>query len=453
MTVTIEVVLSNLTESGYGIDGSLTREEWQATCREKLLSGYQKFNAWQQDLSTRQMNYNYPPRNFDFTINTNDSNQNATFGWSGAKASFVVDLTNQVFEDELFLDNYRFLTGVLFCGVKFKKISSFANTTFDNDAYFVATEFVTAPFPSAVFNKGAFFDYATFTHTFFSYTKFHRTASFKHASFITSAFFQASEFNFANFESAYFGGDADFSGNTYNNNHSVQKLGGISFTGSTFTGRADFSNRIFEGFANWSFTQFLMVPLFHNSELHQDTTFEGAKFPNPNGIDETDVRAYNTLRLAMSKNQHLIAEKMFSRYVLDAESAVAPNNERYFYSIYKLVSNYGFSTIRPVVAIFVIMIISAFTYALIESRDELCMIFMNTGCEIEFQLLFKSFQFSFLQSLPLGITTTSEQIKELYFPYSKDEFLFTFVIIMQKIFSFIGWFLIGLAIRNLFKIK
>jgi len=449
----ITVEITNLDDRGFGLDGSLTRREWRQLCLEMFLAGKSVFNSWQQTFPHPD-SHKLPPVNFDISvINNEDSSQSIRLGWSGQNSNFIIDLTNQEFDSDLFLAGYVFYYGVMFSGSKFKALASFDNTVFHEDAYFIATTITSGVFTGATFHKGALFDDSIFGSNFSTYARFNAVASFKRVQFSSFALFQGTHFNWASFDNATFIGNADFSGNTTNN-----RFGPMSFAGSVFNGKADFSNRVFEGATNFGkqnglSTEFHIVPLFHNCELHQDTTFESAKFPEPSGKDETDVRAYNTLRLAMSKNQHLLAEKAFSRYVLESERVLASGNDYCFFTIYKFVSNYGYSFWKPFLFLILTPVfIAAIIYGLIDSSKENCLLW-NESCSIDLVLFTNSLKFSILQSLPLGVDKTSESLMNEYFPVSKSQYSFITLVLLQKILALIGWFLVGLAIRNLFKIK
>jgi hypothetical protein len=453
--ITVEV--TNLNDRGFGIDGLLTRREWRQLCLAKFLAGHEVFNNWQHTFR-HQNTFQLPPVNFDISVIDNETSQNRRLGWSGHPSNFIIDLTNQEFDSELLLSGYVFYYGVMFSGSKFKALASFDNTVFHEDAYFIATTITSGVFTGATFHKGALFDDSIFGSNFSTYARFNAVASFKRVQFSSFALFQGAHFNWASFDNATFIGNADFSGNTTNNNHDLQRFGPMSFAGSVFNGKADFSNRIFEGATNFGkqnglSTEFHIVPLFHNCELHQDTTFESAKFPEPSAQDETDVRAYNTLRLAMSKNQHLLAEKTFSRYVLESERVLAGGSDYWFFTVYKFVSNYGYSIWKPLlILILTPALIAAIIYGLIDSSKENCLLW-SEGCSIDLTLFKNSFLFSTVQILPLGMDRTSELLMNEYFPLSKSQYSFITLVLLQKILALIGWFLVGLAIRNLFKIK
>lgn len=453
----ILIEVPNLDTVGFGIDGNLTRRQWQNLCFEKLQQGPQMFREWQTSLLETSEDH-LPTINFNLRVKDYKENDVTDFYWRGQQTNFILDYTNRTFENILFLDNYEFLVGVLFCGCNFKAPVSFNNNHFYELAHFDGSNFDTASFVDAYFHKSVFFDDATIKSWYGLGATFLLHASFRRVEFKEAAFFQESKINFGSFENAFFGGPADFSGNTTKNNNSLQRFNQMRFEGSIFNRSADFSNRVFDGLTSFGMyekapTIFKEVPLFHNSVLHQDTTFEGAIFPNPDNFDQRDARAYNTLRLAMNKNQHLMAEKIFTKYVLESERVLTSGFENGVFTFYKVVSNYGFSLLRPFLYLLVLpIILLGFCYSAIESADETCMIW-NEGCSINKELLLNGFKFSTLQSLPFGLDKTSEALMRDYFPISRSSFKFITLILIQKVLSLIGWFLIGLALRNLFKIK
>ena len=204
-------------------------------------------------------------------------------------------------------------------------------------------------------------------------------------------------------------------------------------------------------------TVFTKVPLFHNCELHQDTTFEGAKFPTASNDDETDARAYNSLRLAMSKQEFTLGERVFIKLELEAERLIAKGIERWFYDIYKKIASYGFSILKPAICLLLVpLTFASIFYGLIESYANCASLPQHYICEYNSDLLIKTIKFTLLQSLPpLGFDRLSDELRNDIFTVQSPilDLILTCLVVIQKMLALVGWFLMGLGLRNLFKIK
>lgn len=288
--------------------------------------------------------------------------------------------------------------------------------------------------------------------TVFSGSKFYQYADFKKTYFYAPVSFKGCRFNELDCMSATFNSNCNFSGN-YNNDLSQTPIyDNANFSHTLFNGRPNFGNRIFNGKTNFNNAKFEKAPLFHNSELHQDTSFENASFPSSHSYDETDSRAYNTLRLAINKQQFVWAEKKFIRLQLDSERAMSKFPENLLYLLYKKFSDYGHSILKPISLLLIApIILFAIFYGLIRS-SEICNINKFYNCYIDYPLLVSSFKFSFIQSMPpLGIEQLSESIREPFF--KNPDYRLILLTVTQKFISLIGWFLIVLGIRNIYKLK
>ena len=142
------------------------------------------------------------------------------------------------------------------------------------------------------------------------------------------------------------------------------------------------------------------APLFHNCKLHQDTTFNGAKFPKPS-FDPTEndiaARAYRTLKLAFSQHQATLDEKRFFRLEMAEEARREPQfGRRLLFWLYSFFSDYGFSVSRPFFRLWLIPLLAALSiYSWL--ADFTPYIPSQEGCHICSDL----FQFAFIQALPL----------------------------------------------------
>ncbi len=210
----------------------------------------------------------------------------------------------------------------------------------------------------------------------------------------------------------------------------------IDFSGAVFEGSADFSNRHFKTKTRFVGTTFHKAPLFHGCELHQDTSFDGATFPKPTG-DKDASRAYETLKLAFSKQQAVRAEQDFFRLEMDEETRREKRLKWLAFWLYNLFSDYGFSIGRPLL----LLLASTFWFAWIKgdlSNPSVCWI-TDSNCT----LLIK-------ESLALGLSLPGLDAGSKVSYQAQSWFGF---LLLHKVISLAALFLMGLALRNLFKFK
>lgn len=133
----------------------------------------------------------------------------------------------------------------------------------------------------------------------------------------------------------------------------------IDFSKNITFNQADFSNATFKKKANFAHCTFNAAPLFHEAVLHQDTSFEGAKFLKCE-TDE-DYRAYRTLKQHMNSVHATLEESRFfaleqrTRQHLDIQELKSDwKNKLYLLpniiisQFYSEISSYGQSTFMPI---------------------------------------------------------------------------------------------------------
>lgn len=247
----------------------------------------------------------------------------------------------------------------------------------------------------------------------------------------------------------------------------------ISFNGARFSGKVDFSNRRFlqkTSFASFECmrvkhdkngqlelkngkpvlepdpdrsrnTIFTEPPIFHGCELHQDTSFYAAKFPPASGI-EGSARSYGTLKLHYINQQNVREEQRFFRLEM-AEETKQAGRSRGLYWLYGQSSDYGFSLWRPVVLFVLVVLVFAQVYGLYDNSMQSCWP-GEAACEIQREWL----NFSLAQSMPLP---GFDNLKR--FEGNFSETVPICFVAINKVLAFILFFLAGLALRNLFRLK
>jgi hypothetical protein len=377
-----------------------------------------------------------------------------------------VDFSNCHFDEELDFNGFEFGDFANFRGATFAKKVDFRNTVFGDTADFMGVSFQEqAQFENAKFGADAQFEGAQFAFgASFSKAQFDR-----HASFFGAQFGDDSEF-----DGASFGEDAQFDGCNWavlklryeaqylrrkqwaeDQEMSPHTFESLSFRGCTFQGEVNFSNREFLGQATWEplegvSTTFHRVPKFHNCKLHQDTSFDGAKFPAATG-SESAARAYRTMKLASAQQQATREEQRFFKLEMAEEHRSVEAPRRWLYAAYALFSDYGFSTWRPSILLLASLLFAWGSYGWLAGYS-VCVPFLSSCAPAR-----EWFEFGLVNAFPLpGLDKYAEGLRSVLFPphlHPAAQVLVTTVVIVQKTLSLLAFFLIGLALRNLFKMK
>lgn len=193
---------------------------------------------------------------------------------------------------------------------------------------------------------------------------------------------------------------------------------------------------------------FAVAPKFFGCDIHQDTSFEGAEFPKPTGSEEA-ARAYRTLKLAFSKQQAIREEQRFFRLEMEEETLRETGLKRWLFRAYKELSDYGFSITRPLKYVGLGVLALTLVYGKLSWLGQ-CGLSVQT-CHFSPEWL----DFSLLQTLPLpGLDKLSEAASKVFWPAGAWwGLVLSALVILHKTISIATLFLVGLALRNLFKLK
>ena len=397
-----------------------------------------------------------------------------------------------------------------FNGAKFSGYPNFARTKFSDYADFNGAKFSgSAHFPGAKFSGIADFKGAKFSSSaYFRGAKFSGDAYFIGAKFSDSAYFMGAKFSGnADFKEAKFSFEAIFTGAA-----KVEKLrefgGFVRFAGATFEQKADFTNRVFLNTTNFDQCEFITnVPNFAEAKLHQATTWRGVVWPSLPMIDKTEVKddpnldeatkienpeevsrnrtnrvgalvdvtfnlingeedqvdaslnliykvedqvdAYRNLRLRMKQIENYQQEVFFLGKELDAKRRVHWLNKAYFRwfpsLVYKLFSDYGTSLARPVGGLLCLIASFGALVFWLTAREKAEALGMMEWVELGMQSLW----FSARYALPL-IGPIDEWNQAISQSLPSGILVFT---VGQTILGVLFLFLIGLALRNRFRIR
>lgn len=269
----------------------------------------------------------------------------------------AADLTGVVFPG--FINFGQFdrsspLPAISFSYAVFSDLAGFINAAFSG-----YTHFGNAVFSSRVYFRGAAFsDFANFYNAAFSDLTVFNNAVFSGRTVFNNAVFSGHAY----FDEAVFVGNANFYGGAGDGAAPSNIFRHIGFENTKFTKKADFTNRRFLDTTVFRNTFFGMAPEFHNAELHQDTDFTWAKFPDTES--EHAVRAYRTLKLAMGNVRAREEEAMF--YALEQESLRKRRDTSWSVKtaslIYKLTADYGRSFVRPLVGLLIVEFVFYYFY-------------------------------------------------------------------------------------------
>jgi hypothetical protein len=151
----------------------------------------------------------------------------------------------------------------------------------------------------------------------------------------------------------------------------------------------------------------------------------------------------------------MLGVRVFSKLELEAERLIAIGWERRFYSIYKLVADYGFSVGRPALWLLLIPgLCAGLFYGVIQSWSNCASLPSGYSCQIDSELVANITKFTLLQGLPpLGFDRMSHDLRKLIFTTPNFDLVLMGVAILQKLLALAGWFLAALALRNMFKMK
>ena len=202
-------------------------------------------------------------------------------------------------------------------------------------------------------------------------------------------------------------------------------------------------------------TRFDEAPIFHDCELRQDTNIADAHFPKAQGDDEA-ARAYRTLKLAFAQQQAIREEQRFFKLEMQEEAARESGWKRWLYRGYDYFSDFGFSIWRPLARLVLWPGLGFLLgYLLLMALNHTP---LQTGPLIdEPALLSQWLQFTFANMAPLPDSGLLRELRNNLFGNAEHSSIVgVFALALetaQKLLALIGYFLMGLALRNLFKMK
>lgn len=217
----------------------------------------------------------------------------------------TADFSGVIFQDSCYFDGVTFagksnvVRTANFLGARFSGEADFTDARFYGATDFGGSSFAgQARFERVHFDSYAAFERVCFLGTVdFERATFNGNANFREATFSSAANFRLSKMWSANFGHAVFLNDADFGGAQFSDR--------AYFAHATFRGRSAFINAEMNNITSFSKATFsASPPSFFGARLHEGTLWHGVIWPQPprNANDaEEFVADYERLKLEMDR--------------------------------------------------------------------------------------------------------------------------------------------------------
>lgn len=343
----------------------------------------------------------------------------------------------------------------------------FSGTYFDKNVCFIGFEFSKdIDSTRSQFSKNALFYSARFWgNSFFIEATFGGHADFRNAVFCFSANFREASFSdVALFEKVIFGSNSCFSSATYYSGASYEAAAfkghadfdwyeyiGKSPYPVRFFGKVDFSSAKFEAPTTFVDARFAThVPEFHGAELFEKTLFptnanDDGNWPTrdvgKNKLEgqmsvEEQAFEYNRLQLFMNKTMRIDEEQFFHRMEMRCKGKIDGGAYGVMHAAFDAISEYGNNVVRPVQWLFCLWFIGWVAY-----WHKSPIIFGEApvweAAGWSFANIFSIFGF-----------------RRLYFDAEpKLHALLQFIGGVQTVAGFVLLFLLGLGLRNRFRLR
>ena len=381
--------------------------------------------------------------------------------FKSAKFSFPADFQSAQFSGTAYFQSVQFLDKTNFENAQFSGWAGFQRTQFSDWTNFQSAQFSQkAFFQSTQFSGQADFKSAKFSFPAdFQSAQFSKLADFKSAQFSDVADFQSARFSdLADFQSANFSSRARFNNVEFGSRadfQNVQFSERANFIKATFKRTIDFSNAQFKAKTDFTGTTFeCYVPEFYEVALHQNTIFDNAIWPDSSNIQDERILSsnqspYNQLVLEMNRQLRHEQELYFFAKELEIKRHIHWHRKQFsswlLNGLYCVASKYGRSVGRPIFLILLSFMIS-FMFNCINYLDDIIYKFSNLETVL---------RYTFLDFLPGGPLLQQRAVNALF----KEAELCPPHILLDMVNSFAsiailaGFFLLGLGLRNRFRIR
>jgi hypothetical protein len=384
----------------------------------------------------------------------------------------LADFSNARFPSEQDFRRCTFDEGTRFVAAVFDGLVKFDGSQF-NTVDFSRTEFHgLVSFQACNFQDLSKFENCCFNDdAIFLGALFHRDVRFDRTQFVKIAGFQGALFGSKiSFRSCLFEGAAEFEALNWSHLRSVFNESGadlnkalelaemsslspnafadsINFSASVFKSEASFKGRTFGWRSIFDGAQFDDPPQFFDCKINQQLTFDQVGFPEPTGKPDS-ARAYRALKLAYSQQQATREEQHFFRLEMAEEAKAAECSHepvQWLYIVYREFAEFGFSLWRPALLLFITLVLMLPLYAW-QAGLQVCWP-GSAACNMAGPLI----QFASAHALP-GFEKLAEPASKVLFGDQLGVWT-VLTVLLHKAVSVSALFLMGLALRNLFKMK
>lgn len=345
--------------------------------------------------------------------------------------------------------------------LEFPGTTSFREAIFDSSDIFYGTKFSgwvyfdkaifsgSASFLGTKFSKGASFNDATFSEsTHFMIASFTGQTSFIRTTFNGEAVFTGTEFGKeTNFDNATFNGVATFVGATF---------GYVNFSQATFKEAASFHSSVFNSALVQDGTIFEMVPDFQSTKINHHVSmdslrvgFEGKRLLVfwEQGSDQKDAPKYRRLKeMAILAQDHRQEQEFFALELKSMRGSRVNGVALYPGLLYETLSNFGRSLMRPMFGLLFTWVIFAMINISV-SQDS------HEIAPPVTRIASAAFIYSGAQIFPFISGTGDARSWALSQLYDRGVPGFVHSLnILEGLLALVFLFLVGLALRNRFRI-
>ena len=375
-----------------------------------------------------------------------------------------VDLSKTHFSHTVVWEKCVFAAYARFTSTHFARSADFSSTHFARDAWFTSTHFAAyARFTSTHFARDAWFTSTHFARSAdFSSTHFARSADFSSTHFADYARFTSTHFaDYARFTSTHFAGSARFTSTHFardawfTSTHfadyarftSTHFAGSARFSSTHFAAYAGFENGAFEARTDFEQARFAgRVPSFFQRAMHDNTIFTTRRdlWPEVDHEDAaTDKDAYRRLRQISAAQHNPENEHFFLRQEM-AYDAVLKEDwlSRWIVRGFGIVSDYGYSVWRPVVALASVVVTFWLFVGLLIARGDDFGPVPESSAEALGLSIANTFAFLGIRSLYFG----SEYVEHLHWGFKVAGGF-------QTALGIVLLFFLGLGLRNRFRLR
>ena len=339
-----------------------------------------------------------------------------------------IDFSHTIFDRGVILNGFNFPNEANFESATFSEDACFKSATFYGFANFISVTFSgQVDFESAAFSREAYFALAKFSGivTFFGSVTF-SGSDFGSATFSGTAYFNSATFDGdASFKSATWDATATFELATFSST--------INFVDSEFTAKTIFAQARFS----------LEVPDFRGAKLHEATEWHGVRWPSA-PPDKTraqnQVYAYERLKQEMERLKKHEDEQFFFCKELRARRELVPfwTAAWWFNYLYAGLSDYGQSTSKPLLWLCGLFLLVSDVFAWAPSIAGIPMTVLHAA-RLSFASIFLIFPFHNEIMTPHVFSILSSLAK--------------IIVVVESFFGTLLLFLLGIALRNRFRMR